>query len=133
MNEFERLKQLILSDELQSVRHIEVELRRLQNTLDHPEALVQHITPHFSKMLVNASSQERDAFETAVIHALNSLIEHGSQRSYASVIENISPLIYKELCRYTASHKDQVSDLLYPVVGGMITKYPKPLLTGETK
>jgi len=39
MREFERLKQLLLGDELQSVQHIEAELLALQKTLKHPEAL----------------------------------------------------------------------------------------------
>ena len=128
MNELERLKQLLLGDELQSVQHIEEELLQLQKSLDHPEALIHHIAPHFSTMLINASSQEHAAFENAVVHALNALIEHGSKESYESVIEKISPLIYQELHRYTTSHKEQVSDLLYPVVGGMISKYVSQML-----
>ena len=128
MNEFEQLKQLILGDELQSVQHIEAELLRLQQSLDHPEALIHHIAPHFSKMLINASSQELESFEKAIVHALNALIEHGSKTSYHSIIEKISPLIYQELHCYTLSHKEQVSDLLYPVVGGMIAKYVSQML-----
>ncbi len=128
MNEFERLKQLLLGDELQSVQHIEAELLALQKTLKHPEALIHHIAPHFSKMLIDASSQEHAAFEKAIVHALNALIEHGSKESYESVISKISPLIYQELHRYTTSHKEQVSDLLYPVVGGMISKYVSQML-----
>ncbi len=128
MNELERLRELLLGDELQSVQHIEAELLHLQKSLEHPEALIHHIVPHFSKMLVNASSQDHAAFEKAVVHALNSLIEQASAESYEPVIAKISPLIYRELHRYTVSHKEEVSDLLYPVVGGMISKYVSQML-----
>ncbi len=128
MSELERLRQLLLGDELRSVAHIEAELQQLQERLEYPERLIEHIAPHFSKMLVDASTQEHAAFENAVVCALNTLVEHGSKASYEPVIKKISPLIYRELHNYTITHKEDVSDLLYPVVGGMISKYVSQML-----
>ncbi len=128
MNEYEQLRALLLGDELASIKHIQEELIRLQQSIDNPEELIRQIAPHFSGMLKHASSVESAQFEASIVHAIEQLIEHGSKESYDTIIQKLSPTLYKELHHYTATHKEQVSDLLYPVVGGMISKYVAQML-----
>ncbi len=128
MHEYDRLKKLILGNEQQAIKQIESELSQLQKSISDPQEIFNRIVPHFSKLLVNASVQETKKFEKAVISAIDRLLERESEGAYEPVIEKLSPLIYEELRQYVKLKKEDVTDLLYPVVGSMISKYVSQML-----
>jgi len=128
MNELEQLKSLILHDEQEAIRQIHQDLLQLHHKIDDEQRLFDLVAPHFSQLLSHASKNELEHFKEAVVTATSNLLDSEEDGSFEPVIQKLSPLIYRELRKYIHEHKENVTDLLYPVVGSMISKYVAQML-----
>ncbi|MEA2111977.1 MAG: hypothetical protein U9P71_08020, partial [Campylobacterota bacterium] len=128
MQELEQLKELILHDEQQAIKQIHQELSLLKHQVGDAQEVFDSIEPHFSKLLSHASKNELKNFKFAVITAITQLLDDEHDGSFEPAIEKLSPIIYDELRKYIKNHREHVTDLLYPVVGSMISKYVAQML-----
>jgi len=128
MHELEQLKSLILHDEQEAIKQIHQDLVQLHHQIDDPEHLFDMVAPHFCELLVHASQNDLQHFKKAIATATSNLIDDEYDGTFEPIIQKLSPIIYSELRKYINHNKEHVTDLLYPVVGSMISKYVSQML-----
>lgn len=121
--ELDQLKDLLLADELTQLKELASKLRSLDFEAQDEETILQRITPLFDRILLerlkskDAHTQEiLSQYFADIIAQTSKHNPSGLSRSLQSVI---SPAIAKEI----AENKDVMIDALYPIMGGMISKY----------
>lgn len=123
MQTYERLRHLLLSEEQTAIEELRLRFIQLQNNLDSPEKNLERITPIVSEALCKAARSNTEAFRHALIDVLGQLADETHSGFYDPLIQKLTPVIYDKLHREVQTNKNAVSDLIYPVVGGMISRY----------
>ncbi len=121
--ELDQLKELLLADELAQLQELASKLESLDFEAQDEETIKQRVTPLFDSMLLERL-QNKDAqtvkilssYLAQIISESSSYDSNALSRSLQSVI---SPAISKEI----ENNKEKMIDALYPIMGGMISKY----------
>jgi len=122
-SELHQLKKLLLDDELAQLKELESKLLALEFEVHDAASISKKILPLFDDMLLEKlQAKEGRTIELLSTH-LAQIILNSSHRdlpALSNALQNvISPAISKEI----EDNKDKMVDTLYPIMGGMISKY----------
>ena len=96
---FERLKDLLLSEDEKQIRQLREQLDALKNQLQDKERLIRTLDP-----------------------VLADLLQRKIQESKGEMAEALAPVMGAAIKRQVKEARDDVVDALYPVIGRMISK-----------
>lgn len=100
MNDYERLRQLLLKNEIEAIDEIRKRINELfKETQDH-DLIIQRLTPIFGDLLKKTIANSSDEIAKA-----------------------ISPIMGDAIKEQVKTQKQSIVDALYPVVGNMIAKF----------
>lgn len=123
MNDLEKLRNLLLKEEQESLSKLEEELNNLKKDLKNPEVIVEKISPLIFSILEKSYTKDKKLLVDVLSPIVLELIDRNYDESKDKVTKQLAPLISIAIKEQIKSHKDEVVDALYPVIGNMITRY----------
>lgn len=123
MDDLEKLRNLLLKEEQESLLELKHQLEKLDVESRTPEIIIEKISPFISSILEKSYSNDKKLLLEALSPIVLELIDRNYEESKEKVIRQIAPLIATAIKEQIKSHKDEVVDALYPVIGNMITRY----------
>ena len=122
-SELERLKNLLLSDELEKLSLLESKLKVLTFQSEDEDEIISRITPLFDKILL-ARLKSRDQKTIDILSDyLADIIAQSSQKDPERLSQALRTILSTAVSEEIASNKDAMIDSLYPIMGGMVSKY----------
>lgn len=128
MHEFQTLRKLLIGDEIASIARIDETLSTLGEEIRDPGRVTERLGSLFDQILIHATLHERQKLKNALLLLCETLIDEEPDASYDRILSKLSPRIYALLRHEITVNRDAVSDLIYPVVGGMISKYVSQMI-----
>lgn len=87
------------------------------------ETIMQRVTPLFDKILLE-SLQNKDAKTQSILSMyLAQIITQTSKEDVSGLSKSLQSVISPAISKEIAENKDIMIDALYPIIGGMISKY----------
>jgi len=119
----ERLKELLLAPELETLRKVERALRALELRCDDPDDVIRRVTPVIDRILRD-SFAHKDAHTLRVLaEYLADIIHEASEHDLPTLSRSLQHVIGPAIAKEIADNRDAMVDTLYPIMGGMISKY----------
>jgi len=122
-SELEKLKKLLLSDELEKLIQLESRLKELTLQSNDEEVIAAKIIPLFDKILLERLKSKDQNTITILSDHLAKIIAQTSQRNPEALSHSLQSVLASAISEEIASNKDVMIDSLYPIMGGMISKY----------
>ncbi|RXJ83925.1 OmpA family protein [Arcobacter cloacae] len=123
MNDLEKLRNLLLKEEQESLSKLEIELNNLKEDLDNPKLIIEKIYPLIFSILEKSYTKDKKLLVDVLSPIVLELIDRNYEESKEKVTKQLAPLISTAIKEQIKSHKDEVVDALYPVIGNMVTRY----------
>ena len=122
-SELEKLKKLLLSDELEKLTQLESKLKELTLQSNDEELIAAKIIPLFDKILLERLKDKDQETITILSDHLAKIITQTSQRSPEALSHSLQSILASAVSEEIASNRDAMIDSLYPIMGGMISRY----------
>lgn len=123
MNELDKLRSLLLSEEIEQLSSIQDKLNKLSTELRTPEVIIEHLAPLFVSILKKSNEENEELILDTFSPIVNALIDKSYETSKEKISSQLAPLIGNAIREQIKSQKDDVVDALYPVIGNMISRY----------
>lgn len=121
--ELDRLKKLLLADELEKLEELESKLQKLTFESMDEEAVRTKILPLFDALLLERlKSKDHETIAILSGH-LAAIITDASQKHSEEISLSLQSILAETVKKEISSNKDAMIDSLYPIMGGMISKY----------
>ena len=119
----ERLKRLLLEDELRLLEELVSKVERLEfETLDEA-AIRAKILPLFDDLLLRRLSEKESGTLKALSDYIAEIIAERVARDPQKMSRALQDVISPAIAQGIADNKEKMIDALYPIMGGMISKY----------
>jgi len=122
-SELHQLKTLLLSDELEQLKQLEAKLKTLDFTSNDEESIIAKVMPLLDKMLLQRFENKEDEVLSLLSEHLAQMIAQASQKDQAKLSRALQATLAPAISKEIAANKDTMIDALYPIMGGMISKY----------
>ncbi|QKF59019.1 OmpA family protein [Aliarcobacter lanthieri] len=123
MDDLNKLKALLLKEELETLQKINIQIQDLNYEVNNQDIIVEKISPLISQILEKNYTSDKNLLDKALSPLVESLIDRNFEQSKDKVVSQMAPIITTAIGKSIKSHKNEVVDTLYPVVGNMISKY----------
>ena len=122
-NQLELLKQLLLEDELQQLKQLTSKLSSLEIDFNNSEVIQEKIRPVFDDVLLSNLSQKDSKTIDILASYLASVIATSTNQDIDKLSHALQAVISPAISSEIENNKDKMIDALYPIMGGMISKY----------
>jgi len=123
VSELERLKHLLLEDELAQIEALASKLQTLEFESYDPETIKEKLLPLFDDLLLQKLQQKEARTLDILAEYLAQVITKSADRDLPSLSRSLQCVISPAIAKEIADNKDKMVDALYPIMGGMISKY----------
>jgi len=114
---------LLLSDELALLEELVSKVEHLEfETLDE-EAIKSKLLPLFDDLLLTRLAQKESDTVNILSRYLAQIITQSAAHDPAALEHSLQSIISPAIAQEIAENKDKMIDALYPIMGGMISKY----------
>jgi len=121
--ELNQLKALLLSDELEQLKELESKLKSLDFDAQDDETIMQRVTPLFDTILLERLQHKDEKTLKTLSKYLAQIITETSKNDVSGLSKSLQSVISPAISKEIADNKDVMIDALYPIMGGMISKY----------
>ena len=122
-SELERLKHLLLEDELAQIEALASKLQTLEFESYDPETIKEKLLPLFDDLLLQKLQQKEARTLDILAEYLAQIITKSADQDLPSLSRSLQRVISPAIAKEIADNKDKMVDALYPIMGGMISKY----------
>jgi len=122
-NQLELLKQLLLEDELRQLKQLASKLSSLEIDFNNSEVIQEKIRPVFDDVLLSNLSQKDSKTIDILASYLASVIATSTNQDIDKLSHALQAVISPAISSEIENNKDKMIDALYPIMGGMISKY----------
>jgi len=122
-NQLELLKQLLLENELKQLKQLASKLSKLEIEWDSSETIEQKVRPVFDDVLLSNLSQKDSKTIEILASYLASVITTSTNQDIEKLSHALQTVISPAISNEIENNKDKMIDTLYPIMGGMISKY----------
>ncbi len=119
----EQLKKLLLETELEQLEKLEAALKKLDFQTQDPETILKRVTPLFNNILLERLESKDEETIAILSKYLTKIITLTSKRSLPEFSQSLQSVIAPAISKEIAANQDVMVDALYPIMGGMISKY----------
>ncbi|MEN8147532.1 MAG: hypothetical protein ABFR02_07920, partial [Campylobacterota bacterium] len=123
MNDYTRLRTLLLDQEQQQISKLKVELEALLEESRDPEQIIEKIAPLISGIFSQTLQENREEFVEIFSPIIGDLLKSMIKNSSAEIASVIAPIMGKAISEQVKNERDEIVDALYPVMGNMISKF----------
>ncbi len=112
-----------MADELKTLSQLESQVKELAVRSEDDALLVKKIIPLFDSILLKRlESEDRQTISILSDHLAN-IIAEASKRDPEALSRSLQNVLASAVSEGIASNRDAMIDSLYPIMGGMISKY----------
>ncbi|PTB83837.1 hypothetical protein C9926_00895 [Sulfurovum lithotrophicum] len=122
-SELDQLKELLLADELEQLKELAAKLKSLDFETQDEETIIERITPLFDKILLERLQNKDAKTQSILAQYLSQIITQTSKEDATGLSKSLQSVISPAISKEIADNKDTMIDALYPIMGGMISKY----------
>lgn len=122
-SEIDQLKQLLIADEIEKLEQLEDNLKRLSFESDDEAHILQRVTPLFDAMLLESLKDKGDETVRIFSDHISRIITRASEENSVELSRALQSTITPVIVEAIDSNKEKMIDTLYPILGGMISKY----------
>jgi len=123
MGEINRLKALLLKEELETLQKIKAQIESLSYEVNNQDIIVEKISPLICQILEKNYTGDKALLDKTLSPLIEEIIDRNFEHSKDKVVGQMAPIIASAVSKSIESHKGEVVDALYPVVGNMISRY----------
>lgn len=123
VSELEQLKQLLIADEIEKLEQLEGQLKTLSFESKDQEHILQTVTPLFDTMLLKSLKAKGDDTVRIFSDHISRIITRASEENAVELSRALQSTITPVIVEAIDSNKEKMIDTLYPILGGMISKY----------
>ena len=119
----DELKKLLLGDELEQLKKLETALKTLDLQSQDKETILARVMPLFDRILLKRlQSKDHKTIKILSDHLVQ-IITETSKNDSAGLSRSLQHVIGPAISKEIDSNKNVMIDALYPIMGGMISKY----------
>ncbi len=123
MDEYVRLRTLLLDKEQQQIARLKVELEAIIEESRDPEQIIQKIAPLISGIFSQTLRENKEEFVEIFSPIIGDLLKSMIKNSSSEIATVIAPIMGKAITEQVKNQRDEIVDALYPVMGSMISKF----------
>jgi len=123
MAELDQLKKLLLADELEEIKQLASKLKTLEFESYDEATITAKILPLFDTVLLKKLEEKESHTIQILSQHLAQVILKSSQKDLPALSHSLQSVISPAISREIEENKDKMVDTLYPIMGGMISKY----------
>ncbi len=122
-SELDQLKHLLLADELKQLELLSAQLQTLKFESYDLATIKRKLLPLFDDLLLERLEQ-KDANTLAILSGyLAKIITKSADDDLPALSQSLQRVISPAISKEIADNRDKMVDALYPIIGGMISKY----------
>ncbi len=122
-SDIEQLRLLLLGSEIKQLKELEVRFEKLKEDSYNKDTLIPKVTTLFNEVLLNNFKEHGDK----TVEIFSTYISQIIKQAYIDTPEELSEVlketIAEAISKEIENNKDAMIDSLYPIIGGMISKY----------
>jgi len=122
-SQLEELKRLLLEPELEQLKKLSLELEKVDLRLEDQEEIVKRVTPLLDRILLKNLETKDGRTVKVLSEYLSTIIEHASKEHLPELSASLQTVIAPAISKEIANNQEVMIDALYPIMGGMISKY----------
>jgi len=122
-SELEELKRLLLEPELEQLKKLSLALEKIDLRLGDQDEIMKRVTPLLDKILLQNLENKDSETVHILSEYLSQIIEHASHDHLPELSASLQTVIAPAISKEIANNQDVMIDALYPIMGGMISKY----------
>ena len=122
-SQLEELKRLLLEPELEQLKKLSVALEEIDFRLENQEEIVKRVSPLLHTILLQNLEAKDKKTVTLLSEYLSQIIEEASKAHLPALSASLQRVIAPAISKEIANNQDVMIDALYPIMGGMISKY----------
>ena len=119
----DELKKLLLGDELEQLKKLELKLKTLDLQSQDEETIIARVMPLFDRIFLERLQSKDDKTIKILSDHLVHIITETSKNDSAGLSRSLQHVIGPAISKEIDSNKNVMIDALYPIMGGMISKY----------
>ena len=123
MDEYEKLRSLLINDEQQQILKLEEALESLFEETRDPEQVIDRIAPLISGIFSQTIQKNKAEFIEIFSPLISDLLKKNIQNSSSEIAKIMAPVMGMAIKDQVKNQKDEIVDALYPVMGNMISKF----------
>ena len=122
-SQLEELKRLLLEPELEQLKKLSLELEKIDLRLGDQEEIVKRVTPLLDRILLQNLENKDSRTVKILSEYLSTVIEDASRDHLPELTASLQAVIAPAISKEIANNQEVMIDALYPIMGGMISKY----------
>ena len=122
-SELEQLKSLLLSSELKQLKILESKYEALKEASYSEETVINKVTLLFNEILTKRFENEGEETIEIFSQYITPIIAQAYKTSPQALSDVLKDTIAQSIGKEIENNKDSMIDSLYPIMGGMISKY----------
>ena len=122
-SEFEKLKELLIGDELEQIIQLKSKLKELASQSNDEELIAAKVLPLFDRVLLERIRNKDKKTIAILSDYLADIITEASQKNPEALSRSLQSILSSAVSKEISSNKDAMIDTLYPIMGGMVSKY----------
>lgn len=119
----DQLKKLLLGDELEQLKKLELKLKTLDLQSEDEETIIARVMPLFDRIFLERLQSKDDKTIKILSDHLVQIIMETSKSDSAGLSRSLQHVIGSAISKEIDANKNVMIDALYPIMGGMISKY----------
>ena len=123
MNEYERLRTLLLNQEQEEIHLLKIALESLLKETRDPEQIIQKLVPLISQIFSLTLQNNKTDFIKVFSPIIGELLKNTIENSSAEIAVIMAPIMGKMIKEVVKNERDEIVDALYPVMGNMVGKF----------
>jgi outer membrane protein OmpA-like peptidoglycan-associated protein len=121
--EFEQLRSLLMGDELDVLKRIEIRLASLEFSVEDEEQIAQKVLSLFDTVLLQKLREKDSRTITLLSEHISQVITQSSEHHLPELSWALRRVISPAIAQEIEDNQDKMVDALYPIMGGMVSKY----------
>lgn len=133
VSQLEQLKELLLEDELRLLDKLKTQIEKLEFDIDDPDSILKKLTHAFDDALLDRLKEKDSKTIELLSSYLSNIITKSTEDDMDSISGSLQAIISKAMSAEIETNKDKIVDTLYPILGGMISRYVSNAISEMTE
>jgi len=117
------LKSLLFDEEIDTFKRLEKQISELNFSLHSDEQIMARVSPLFDDILLHQLKDKENRTIEIYAEHLAAIINKSAKQDLSGLTQSLQSIISPAITKEIEDNQDKMVDALYPIMGGMISKY----------